>query len=103
MINLPPINDLPETLNARGLAQLLAPLLYKAEKTILRDISRNPKSLPPEDKISGRTKIWLTQNVYHWLLPQFVARILPAETASHAPVIASLAESLMSSVADKQP
>lgn len=37
----------PLTLNARGLARLLSPLIHKTEETILRDLSRSPQSFPP--------------------------------------------------------
>lgn len=57
----------PKTLNARGLARLLAPLLFKAESTIYRDISRRPHTLCPPSLISGRTKIWIVDDVYRWL------------------------------------
>jgi hypothetical protein len=99
MITLPPLNDQFQTLDRHGLARLLAPIIYKSESSILRDISRNPKSLPRPDKKSGRTKIWFTQNVYHWIFPSLFQRIEDKLTNS-APGITSLAESLLSISAD---
>ena len=57
----------PKTLNGRALARLLAPLLFKSEKTIYRDISRRPGTLPPPTRQTGRTKIWVDEDVYRWV------------------------------------
>jgi predicted DNA-binding transcriptional regulator AlpA len=61
------IKAAPKTLNARGLSRYLSPLLHKTEKTIYRDISRRPDSLPPPSRISGRTKTWLVPDVNVWV------------------------------------
>ncbi len=100
MKNLPRLEDQPDTLDRNALATLLAPILYRAESTILRNISRNSKLLPEHDKKNGRSKIWFTQNVYHWINPKIYQRI-EYKFANPAPLIASLAESLMSSCAGK--
>jgi len=60
-------NPAPKTLNGRALAAMLAPLLYKTENTIYRDISRRPQTLPPPSRKSGRTKIWVDVDVYRWV------------------------------------
>ena len=87
--------SLPPTLNARSLAKLLAPLLYKSESTILRDISRNPLSLPPPIRKSGKRKIWDTNEVLAWLFPNIgvVARDLQGKTEK-LPEVPSLSEML---------
>ena len=60
-------NKTLKTLNGRALARLLSPLLYKSEQTIYRDISRRPHTLPPPSRQTGRTKIWILEDVYRWL------------------------------------
>ncbi|MDD4977684.1 MAG: hypothetical protein PHI29_03525 [Gallionella sp.] len=60
------MNNFPYTLNAKALARLLSLITYKTEKTILRDISRKPQSLPPHE-ICGGKKIWCTEVVLDWL------------------------------------
>lgn len=54
--------SLPYTLDAKGLVALL----HKKESTILKDVTRNPGSLPPFIKV-GKKTIWLTQVVFDWL------------------------------------
>lgn len=54
--------SLPYTLDAKGLTALL----HKKELTILRDVTRSPRSLPPFIKV-GKKPIWLTQVVLNWL------------------------------------
>lgn len=58
----------PLTLDGRGLARILAPLIHRTEATILRDISRNPQSLPPSEKCAGKN-IWVVEEVIKWLPP----------------------------------
>ena len=60
------MNNFPYTLNAKALARLLSLITYKTEKTILRDISRKPQSLPPNEVCGGK-KIWCTEVVFEWL------------------------------------
>lgn len=57
-----------DTLDARALARLLAPLLYLSESTILRDISRKPQSLPAPVQVGGR-KIWVVEDVVDFYPP----------------------------------
>lgn len=54
---------LPPTLDAKGLAALL----YRAESTILRDVSRRAETLPPFIR-QGKKPIWITSVVVHWML-----------------------------------
>lgn len=94
------MNNLPPTIDARGLAALL----YKSKSTILRDVSRNPQSLPPFIKV-GKGTIWLTQVVLAWLAEKSSEAITikiefclqPTSTTARSapPVMRSLAEELM--------
>lgn len=59
------MNNLPPSLDARALAKLLAPLVYKSESTILKDINRRPWTLPPSVMRAGK-KIWLKPAVLEW-------------------------------------
>lgn len=63
-----------DTLDAGALARLLAPLLYLSESTILRNISRQPDSLPPPVILAGR-KIWLVDVVVDFYPPGIGAAI----------------------------
>lgn len=63
-----------DTLDARALAQLLAPLLYISAATIMRDISRRPESLPRPFGINGR-KIWAVEDVVDFYPPAIGAAI----------------------------
>lgn len=99
--------SLPCTLDAAGLAALL----HKSESTILRDVTRNPKSLPPFIKV-GKKTIWLTQVVFDWLSGKFSEPVtIKIEIGSSAasvgqknrlPAMPSLAEMMMSASKSKQ-
>lgn len=52
----------PPTLDAKGLAALL----YRSEKTILRDVTRSPENFPPFVKV-GKKTIWISEVVWNWL------------------------------------
>lgn len=100
-----PLN-LDETLDARGLARLLAPLLHKSEATILRDISRTPKLLPPSEECAGK-KLWVVGKVVDWLPPGLGAALRrtiarenefqqeKVQTANQPPPMKSIADELM--------
>lgn len=82
------MRNLPQTLKAKSLAKLLSPIFQKSEKTIIRDISRNPKFLPPFEIIGGK-KIWCTENVLEWLpssLRAFACRSLAEDFKEHKQV-----------------
>lgn len=94
------MSNLPYTLDAKGLAALL----HKKELTILRDVTRNPGSLPPFIKV-GKKTIWLTQVVFDWLAGKSSEPIsIKIEIGSAAsvgqknrpPMIPSIAEMMMS-------
>lgn len=89
----------PPTLDAKGLAALL----YKSEKTILRDVTRSPENLPPFIKV-GKGTIWITEVVWNWLAGRsskslkieisFTPTSMPP--ANRPPAIPSIAEMLLS-------
>lgn len=55
---------LPETLGTADLAVLL----HKSEKTIKRDVSTAPWTLPPRVRIPGSRRVmWLRSTVIEWL------------------------------------
>lgn len=91
----------PPTLDAKGLAALL----YKSEKTILRDVTRSPENLPPFIKV-GKGTIWSTEVVWNWLAgksskPITIKIEISSSTTSTSqknrpPPMPSLAEMLMS-------
>lgn len=55
---------LPETL---GTAELAA-LLHKSEKTIKKDVTVAPWTLPPRVRIPGSRRVmWLRETVMEWL------------------------------------
>lgn len=62
MSNQLTLHSLPPTLDAKGLARLL----HKSVKTILRNVSRSPHTLPPFIK-AGKNTIWFTEVVFNWL------------------------------------
>lgn len=93
-----------DTLDARALARLLAPLLYLSEATILRDISRRPESLPLPLQVDGR-KIWVVDKVVAFYPPDIGAAIrraiarefqdeISAKPKVYLPAMRSLAEDL---------
>lgn len=93
-----------DTLDARALARLLAPLLYLSEATVLRDLSRKPQSLPPPVQINGR-KIWVVDDVVDFYPPAIGAAIrraiarefqdeISAKPRVNLPAARSLAEDL---------
>lgn len=96
------MNHLPPTLDARGLAILLAPILHKKTSTLLRDISRRPATLPPSE-IRGGKKIWFVQVVQEWLAGgehKQIVIVLDIKSSSASsvnlpPAIQSTAEMLM--------
>ncbi|MHB1619835.1 MAG: hypothetical protein ACYCTY_07635 [Sulfuricella sp.] len=98
------MSNLPDTLDAKALARLL----YKSEKTILRDVSRRPETLPPFTR-QGKKPIWITQVFFQWLVEGANAPIkieicfstTLASQLNHPPVMLSIAESLMSAVEDR--
>lgn len=47
------MSNIPLTLDARSMARLLSPIIYKSMSTILRDITRRPQSLPPFEELGG--------------------------------------------------
>lgn len=63
-----------DTLDVQALAKLLAPLLYLAEVTIKRDVSRRPQLLPPPLPKNGR-KIWAVEDVVNFYPPAIGAAI----------------------------
>ncbi len=101
--------SIPSTLDAMGLARLLSPIIYKSDKTILRDFSRRPKSLPPFEVCGGK-KIFETEKVIDFYPPGIGAAIRRAlenkwdgseakkekiSSVSRPPLIRSIAEDLM--------
>jgi predicted DNA-binding transcriptional regulator AlpA len=55
---------LPETM---GTAEM-AVLLHKSERTIKKDVSVAPWTLPPRVRIPGSRRVmWLRSTVYDWL------------------------------------
>lgn len=101
------MSNLPCTLDAQGLAVLL----HKSVSTILRDVTRNPKSLPPFIRV-GKKAIWLTQVVFDWLAgkssePVTIKIEIGSSAASagqknRPPMMPSLAEMMMSASKSKQ-
>ena len=71
------MSTLPLTLDAKALARLLSPIIYKSESTILRDVSRRPESLPPFEELGGvdGKKIYETQVVIDFYPPGVGASI----------------------------
>jgi len=96
------LTTLPITLNARGLASLLAPCIDRSEVTILRDISRRPDSLPHPEKYGGAKKTWDTKVVLDWLpagvraaiIRQFVNKNGEIQKTNQPPRIKSIAVEL---------
>lgn len=94
---------LPITLDAKALSALL----FKSESSILRDVSRNPKALPPFSK-PGKKPIWLSQVVVDWIAGKSNLPVVikiefqpPATGAATAPPRRSLAEDLMAGRGEK--
>ena len=99
---------LPLTLNLQALARLLSPVLYKSEKTILRDVTRRPASLPPFTEIGGKggKKIFEVETVINFY-PAGIRAAISLElqrqychcqikkTATRPPLKRSLAEDLL--------
>lgn len=71
------MSNLPLTLDAKALARLLSPLIYQSEHTILRNVSRCPKSLLPFEEVGGAggKKIFETQQVIAFYPPGIGAAI----------------------------
>jgi hypothetical protein len=71
------MSKIPLTLDARALARLLSPIIYKSVNTILRDITRRPESLPPFEELGkhGGKKIYDTQKVIYFYPPGIGAAI----------------------------
>lgn len=100
------MSNQPVTLDAHALAKLLAPILYKSQETILRNIARAPDSLPPFVILGGK-KLWFVQTVQEWLAggacgesKQIVIVLdLKSSTASAncPPAIPSFAEMMLAS------
>lgn len=92
------MNNLPPILDKIALAKFLAPLLYRAESTILKDIDRRPETLPPPEdfKYVGAKKLWITEKVVDWLPPGIAAAIRRAVKIPtiQPPKLLSLADEL---------
>jgi hypothetical protein len=105
----------PLTLDAKALARLLSPIIYKSENTILRDVSRRPESLPPFEELGGPggKKIFETQVVIDFYPPGIgvaIRRSLEREwgdkdekskrvSTNRLPPLRTLAEDLMAASA----
>jgi hypothetical protein len=69
--------NLPCILNSNALALLLYPHIGRTYKTVLRDISRSPESLPEPEDFKGRSKKrWNTEATLEWCPPRIRAAII---------------------------
>lgn len=88
---------LPPTLDAKALAALL----YRAESTIIRDVTRRPHTLPPFIR-QGKKPIWITSVVVDWMLARLSEpididpRSVFSSRAAAPPAMPPLAEMMMS-------
>ncbi len=112
------MRKIPLTLDARSLARLLSPLIYKGEKTILRDLTRSQKkSLPPFEILGGLggKKIFDTQRVIDFypadigaairraLVLEYENKTVETPVVNSFPELRSLAEDLLVAATTRSP